>query len=62
MVHGSASTLLSIDETSHVILFQGLGITLRQRSGPDKEQIIIKTLIPEGKKMRKEKKKGGKLG
>lgn len=50
MVHDSASALLSIDETSHVILFQSLGITFQQRSGPDKEQIVIKTLIPGGEK------------
>lgn len=48
MMHDSASALLSIDETSHVILFQSLGITFRQISGPGKEQIVIKTLIPEG--------------
>lgn len=52
MVHNSASALLSVDQMSHVVLFQGLGITLSRKSGPDKEQIIIKCLIPEMKKLR----------
>lgn len=43
MVHNSASALLSIHQTSHIVLCQGLGISLSQKSGPDKEQIIIKT-------------------
>lgn len=55
MVHNSALASLSIDQTSHVVLFQSLGITLSQKSGPDKEQAITKTLIPEMKK------NGGKL-
>lgn len=35
-----------------------MGIILGQRSGPDKEKIILKTLIPDGEK--KSRGRGGK--
>lgn len=57
LVHDSASALLSTDQTSHVILFQVLGITFGQRSGPYKEQIVIKNFDPQ-EGMRREKKEG----